>query len=189
MAETVSTTAAAPPHVQLIEMATASWAAVLLHAAAKFGLADHLADGPRSAADLAGPTNTHAPSLHRLMRTLASLGVLTEDAEHRFRLTPLGEALKTGAPGSARATLLTFGSGFFWRALEYFPHSVETGKPGFEKAMGKPVFDWLVQHPVEASCSARRWLAFTAANRPQLPRPTTLPASRSLWMSAAARAT
>jgi len=109
-------TATAPPHVQLIEMTTASWAAVLLHAAAKFGLADHLADGPRSAADLAGPTNTHAPSLHRLMRTLASLGVLTEDAEHRFRLTPLGEALKTGAPGSARATLLTFGSGFFWRA-------------------------------------------------------------------------
>jgi DNA-binding IclR family transcriptional regulator len=46
----------------------------------------------------------HALSLHRLMRTLASLGVLTERDEQRFALTPLGEALKTGAPGSARAT-------------------------------------------------------------------------------------
>ncbi len=36
MPETTSTAAAVPPHhVQLIEMATASWAAVLLHAAAK----------------------------------------------------------------------------------------------------------------------------------------------------------
>jgi hypothetical protein len=45
----------------------------------------------------------HAPSLHRLMRTLASLGLLTERTEQRFALTTLGEALKTGAPGSARS--------------------------------------------------------------------------------------
>jgi hypothetical protein len=160
MPETISTTAAVPPHVQLIEMATACWTAVLLHAAAKFGLADHLADGPKSAQDLAGPTKTHAPSLHRLMRTLASLGVLTEDAQHRFRLTPLGEALKTGAPGSARATLLTFGGDFFWRALEYFPYSVETGKTGFEKAMGQPIFDWLGQHPEKASLFSETMVGF-----------------------------
>ncbi len=160
MPETTSTTAAVPPHVQLIEMTTAAWAAVLLHAAAKFGLADHLADGPKSAQELAGPTRTHAPSLHRLMRTLASLGVLTEDAQHRFRLTPLGEALKTGAPGSARATLLTLGGDVFWRALEYFPYSVETGKTGFEKAMGQPIFDWLGQHPEKASAFSETMVGF-----------------------------
>jgi hypothetical protein len=160
MPETTSITAAVPPHVQLIEMATASWAAVVLHAAAKFDLADHLAQGPKSAQDLAGPTKTDAPSLHRLMRTLASLGVLTEDAQHRFRLTPLGEALKTGAPGSARATLLTFCGDFVWRALEHFPYSVETGRTGFEKAMGKPLFDWLGQHPGEASLFSETMVGF-----------------------------
>jgi len=159
MSDTTSTKAATPPHVQLIEMATGCWAAVVLHAAAKFRLADHLADGPRSAQELAGPTKTHAPSLHRLMRTLASLGVLTEDGQHRFGLTPLGKALKTGAPGSARETLLTV-AGLFWRAFEYFPYSVETGKTGFEKAMGMPVFDYLGQHPEKASEFSQTMVGF-----------------------------
>jgi hypothetical protein len=121
MSETTTAVAAVPPHVQLIEMSLGAWPTVLLHAAAKFGLADHLADGPRSAEELAPLTKTHAPSLHRLMRSLAGLGVLTEDGQHRFSLTPLGEALRAGAPGAERATVLTFGSDFFWRALEYFP--------------------------------------------------------------------
>jgi DNA-binding IclR family transcriptional regulator len=45
------------------------------------GLADQLTDGPKSAAELAGPVRAHAPSLHRLMRTLASLGILAEQKE------------------------------------------------------------------------------------------------------------
>ena len=80
-------------------------------------LADHLANGAKSADDLAGPTGTQAPSLYRLMRTLAHLGILTEDESHRFALTPLGEALKTGAPGSARASILTLASDWMSRGL------------------------------------------------------------------------
>ena len=56
----------------------------------------------------------HAPSLHRLMRYLASLGVLTEQPEQRFALTDLGQALKTDAPGSARSTLILVGSLWQW---------------------------------------------------------------------------
>ena len=85
--------AALPPHGRLIQMATAYWVSRLLYAAAKYGLADRLADGPKTASELAGETGTHAPSLLRLMRALASLGVVSEDARHRFALAPLGEAL------------------------------------------------------------------------------------------------
>ena len=105
---------APPPHVQLIRMATATWTARTLLAAAKLGLADQLASGPKSAVELAGPMRVHAPSLHRLMRTLASIGLLTERTEQRFALTALGEALKAGAPGSARAILLIGGSRAFF---------------------------------------------------------------------------
>ena len=87
-----------PLHAQLIHMGTSYWISAIVYAAAKLGLADQLAAGPKSAAELAGPARVHAPSLHRLMRTLASLGILTEGDEQRFALTPLGEALKTGAP-------------------------------------------------------------------------------------------
>jgi hypothetical protein len=85
---------ALPPHAQLIQMGTSYWISKVVCVVAKLGLAD--------------PTRTHAPSLHRLMRTLASLGVTERDSQ-RFALTPLGEALTAGAPGSARATLLTLG--------------------------------------------------------------------------------
>src|SRR2546428_9307961 len=73
---------APPAHVQLIQMGTAYWVSRIVYAAARLGLADLLAGGPKSAAELAEPTQTHAPSLHRLMRTLAGLGVLSEDENH-----------------------------------------------------------------------------------------------------------
>lgn len=139
------------PHDQLIQMGTAFWVSRILYAAAKLGIADQLAAGPRSAAEIAGATGTHAPSLHRLMRTLAGLGILTEGDAQRFALTPLGEALKTGAPGSARATLMTLAGPFGWRAFEEILYSLETGKTGFEKAFGMPAFDYLAKHPDEAS--------------------------------------
>ena len=82
-----------PPHVRLIQMGTQVISRTL-YAAAKLGLADQLASGPRSALELAGPMQLHAASLHRLMRTLASVGILTEQSGQRFALTALGEALK-----------------------------------------------------------------------------------------------
>jgi hypothetical protein len=119
--------------------------------AAKLNLADHLAAGPQSADALAGLTETHAPSLYRLLRTLASLGILTEDATHRFALTPVGDALKTGAPGSARATILTIASEPWVRGVAQLLYSVQTGKSGFEKMLGMPIFDWLAKNPEDAS--------------------------------------
>ncbi|HEU5311708.1 MAG TPA: methyltransferase, partial [Candidatus Eisenbacteria bacterium] len=140
-----------PAHIQLINMSRGATVAAVVYAAAKFGLADQLASGPKTAEEVAGPTRTHAPSLYRVMRTLASLGLFTEDAQHRFRLTPLGEALKTGAPGAARSTILTLAGPTFWQGLAEFPYSVETGKPGFTKALGMPIFDYLAKHHDEAS--------------------------------------
>jgi|SRR5258706_14533066 hypothetical protein len=107
-----------------------------------WGLGDQLAAGPKSAAELADPMNVHAPSLYGLMRTLASLGILTERPEQRFALTNLGEALKTGAPGSARSSLIFMGSPPSQSGWDNMVYSVETGKPGFDKAQGMPFFDY-----------------------------------------------
>jgi hypothetical protein len=140
-----------PPHMQVIQMGRAFIVSRTIYVAAKLALADQLASGPKSAAELAGPMQVHAPSLHRLMRTLASLGVLTEQAGQRFALTDLGRALKTGAPGSARSTVIYSGSPAPQSGWDNLAYSVETGKSGFEKAQGVPVFDYLAQHPDEAS--------------------------------------
>jgi hypothetical protein len=154
---------ATPPHAQLIQMATAYWVSKLVHAATELNLADHLATGPQSVEVLAKLTQTHPPSLHRLLRTLSSLGIFTEDASHRFGLTPLGEAMKTGAPGSARATILTLAGNSISRAWENLVYSLRTGKPAFDQAHGAPIFDWLAAHPDEASLFGETMIGFHGA--------------------------
>src|ERR1051325_9902006 len=125
-------TAPPPLHAQLVQMAMAHWVSHFIYAAAKLSLADHLTKGPKSAEELAGQTGTHAPSLYRFMRTLAHLGILTEDAAQRFALTAVGEALKTGSPGAARATILTLAGHFLSSGFGQLLYSIQTGKSGFE---------------------------------------------------------
>ncbi len=161
---------ALPPAAQLIQMAAASWVAPVLYAAAKLGIADHIAERPRSAAELAVATRTDAPTLHRLLRTLAGLGILTERGDAIFALTSVGESLRTGAPGSARATVLAFCSPPLWRSWEEIVYSLETGKTGFEKVNGMPLFDYLAQHPVEASYFSEAMVGFHGAEPPTVAR-------------------
>jgi hypothetical protein len=138
----------------------------VVYAAAKLGLADSLAEHPRSAMELADRLKVHAPSLHRLMRTLAGLGLLTEQDAQRFALTPLGAALRTGAPGAARSSLLWFGGAWVSGAWDQIVYSVETGKAGMEKAWGMPLFDCLAQHPEVASLFSEMMMGLHGAEPP-----------------------
>jgi hypothetical protein len=149
-------------------MAMGHWISRIVYLAARLGLADRLADGPRGADDLAGPTGTHAPSLYRFMRTLSSLGILAESSTRRFALTPLGEALRTGAPGSARASVLTIASDWWIGGFGELAYSVQTGKSGFEKSLGAPLFDWLARDPEAASLFSETMIGFHGAEPPAI---------------------
>ncbi len=166
MSTAQQTQAEIPPHAQLIEMVTSSWISKIVYIAAKLDLADRLADGPKSAGELAGPTATHAPSLHRLMRTLASFGILTEKEDKRFGLTPLGEALKKDAPGSAWASVITFGGPAFSNSLDRIMYSLQTGKTGFHAAHGMEIFDYFKEHPDEASRFSESMVGFHGGETP-----------------------
>jgi SAM-dependent methyltransferase len=146
-AEPTMPTQGRPPHVQLIEMAVAIWRARAIYAAAELGLADLLADGARSAEELAQATGMHAPSLYRLLRALAGCGVLTEVQPRKFATTGLGQALRTGAPGAARSTVLTLAGDWQWQAWHHFLDSLRTGRPGLANAFGADLFSYLRENP------------------------------------------
>jgi len=141
-----------PPPAELIGMATAIWKARALYAAAHLGLADLLAGGPLDVIALAAHTGTHAPSLHRLLRALASFGVLTETETRRFALTRLGAALRRDAPGAARSTVLTLAGDWQWRAWSHFLTSLTTGRTGLATATGHELFPYLADHPQDSAC-------------------------------------
>src|SRR3954453_20043611 len=81
------------PQDEMAGMITGYWTSQMVHVAAKLGLADHLAGGPRTADELAAATGTHARSLYRLLRALASVGIFSEADDGRFTQTVLSEAL------------------------------------------------------------------------------------------------
>ena len=118
----------------LYQLSIGHYVSRALHVAAHLGLADQLAAGPRSADDLAAATGTHAPSLKRVLRLLASAtGIVAEQEDGRFALEPLGELLREDVPGSMRAMVMLF-TGIriqdSWSDLEW---CVRTGEPAFRR--------------------------------------------------------
>ena len=139
-------TTVTPPPVALLQMMTGYWVSQAIYVAAKLGIADLMADGPASTEDLAAATQSHAPSLHRLLRALASVGVFTEATPGHFALTPLADLLRTGTPASMHALAITYNEEMY-RAWGDMLYSVQTGKPAFEHAFGMPVFAYFAEHP------------------------------------------
>ena len=155
---------AAPPEAVIAQMLLSQMVPRLIHLAATLKLPDHLSDGPKTAEDLATRTGTYAPALYRVLRTMASLGLFTEEADDRFALQPLGAVLKTGTTSHAAALII--GGDPCTRSLDHFLHSAQTGKTGFEQAFGKPLFEWLGANPEQASLFNLTMIGFHGTEPP-----------------------
>src|SRR5262245_17118126 len=136
------------PKQILLQMLVAYWTSQAIHVVAKLGVADLVKDGPKSADDLAKATKTHARSLYRVLRALASVGIFAEDERGRFGLTDVARCL-LAEHGSQRAVAIMMGEEHYasWAHLLY---SVQTGKPAFDQVYGKPIFDYLSEHSEQA---------------------------------------
>jgi O-methyltransferase/methyltransferase family protein len=147
----------------LDELAGGLWHTQLLHVAARLGIADRVASGPRSAAELARETGADADALFRVLRALAALGVLSQDAEDRFGPTPVSERLRSGAPGSVHARLLLYGEPWWWAAVGGLYETVMTGETAFDRVHGAGLFAWLEEHPAASAVFDAEMSAMTAA--------------------------
>jgi O-methyltransferase domain len=138
-----------------------------LYAVTELGIADRLADGPVSSAELAAATGAHESSLYRVLRLLAGLGVFSEVRPGSFSLTVLGDRLRSGAPVSMRSWALMHGR-VAGQPFEHMLHAVRTGQPGFDAAYGMPLFEYLAGHPEDAAMFDAAMLERTAAFAPSV---------------------
>jgi hypothetical protein len=136
-----------PGNIALLELATGAWTTQVLYVAAKLNVADRLASGPARAQDIAAQIGADPDALHRLMRALASRGVLRHRRDGRFALTSVGEALRADAEGSLRDMVLFIGHPARWADWGSLLYSVQTGRPAAEKLRGKPFFEYLATDP------------------------------------------
>lgn len=118
-----------------------------IHVAALLGIADLLADGPRSSDDLATATDTHPDALYRLLRALAGVGIFHEAEGHLFTLTPLGDCLRTDAPESVAGWADFVGESSHWAAWGALEHSVRTGENAFRHVHGIDSWTFRRLHP------------------------------------------
>jgi hypothetical protein len=148
-----------------------------LHAAAKLGIADLLAAGPCHIDELAAATGAHGPSLYRLLRTLGSAGVFTEDEPRRFALTSLGEPLRSDVPGSIRDAVIWIGEPMHARSCGEVLTSVLTGRPAFDTIFGMPYFNYHAADPESGRIFDRGMACFAGIEDGAIARAYAFPAS------------
>jgi hypothetical protein len=136
-----------PAQDTMLAHITGYWISQLVFVAAKLGIADQLARGPRTAEALAKKVGADAGALRRVLRALASIGIFAETARGTFKLTPLGATLRADAPGSLKNFALMIVEGYNWSAWQELLDGVKTGLLPFPRVHGQPIFDYLRDHP------------------------------------------
>ena len=137
------------PSQQLVQMTMGSWISRAIYVAAKLRIADHLANGPRAANELATAAGVAPGPLYRVLRALASVGVFAQEANGRFRINPLAAPLCEAGPDSLWAFVVMLGEeqDRCWGDLL---ETVRTGDPAFERLYGRPIFEYLAERPEQA---------------------------------------
>lgn len=150
-----------PASMVMMQMLTSRWVEEPLHLVVQLGIPDHLKNGPKTIEELATATQTHAPSLYRVMRALASLGVFSEGEDGKFALTPLGSTLQSQELGGVAMML---SQEWHWQPWKHLLESVKTGKTAFEIVYGMNVFEYLQQHHQASKIFDNAMTSFTATH-------------------------
>ncbi|HVW30835.1 MAG TPA: methyltransferase [Polyangiaceae bacterium] len=140
-----------PPQAAIFGLVSSVWAAQAVATFAKLGIADLLASGPKTAAELAAATHTDAGALHRLLRGVSSVNVLAQLPEGRFTLTPIGETLRKDVPGSTRSMIIAELAPGHWLPWGHLDESVRTGKPAAPGVLGMPVWEYYKKNAEEGA--------------------------------------
>ena len=120
-----------------------------IYVAATLGIADNLAQGPRTSDDLAEATSTDPPTLYRLLRALASIGVFHEGDNRTFSLTELGSCLQSNSATPIAPWAIFIGRPYMWGAWAHLLHSVQTGENAFRHVHGRSNFEYRSLKPAE----------------------------------------
>jgi len=135
----------------MLQIISGFWISRAVYVIAKLGIPDLLKSGPKTAEELASETDTHAPSLFRILRALVSVGVLSIDEDGRFAQTPLSETLVTTTPGSLRWFAVSELGQEHYPAWGNLMHSVKTGEIAFDNFFGVDIWKYFQQNPEDAA--------------------------------------
>jgi hypothetical protein len=144
------------PQQVLMHIPQGMWVAQCVATAARLGIADSLAQShPQGTATLANAVGADASALARLLRALASLGVLTEPLPQQYALSPVGELLRRDVPGSMRDWLIAETDAPHWQAWGHLYEGVRSGQTVVPNLFGMHIYEYYAAHPADLACFSR----------------------------------
>jgi hypothetical protein len=128
-------------------MVVGKWISQSLATVVEIGVPDRLAKGTRRCSEIARDVGVSEDGLYRLLRALASVGVFSESGDRRFKLTPMGQLLRSDHAQSLAGYARFTGHDSTWRPWGRLGYSVKTGLPAFDNVFGAPIFEYLGRNP------------------------------------------
>ena len=136
-----------PPAARMMQMITGHWVSQTVGTLARLGIADAIADGAATSAAVAAQCGSNPDATRRLLRTAAGLGVCVEGPPETFRLTPVGETLRSKVPGSLRDFAVAETDQGHWLSWGLMAEAVKSGERAAPRALGQEIFQWYESHP------------------------------------------
>jgi len=139
------------PYEVVFQMIIGKWISQALGTIVELGVPDQLAKGARQCRDLAREAGVSEDGLYRLLRALASIGLFAEGAGRRFRLTGMGQLLRSDHPESLAGYARFTGHDITWRPWGELTYSVKTGLPSFDHVYAASIFEYFSRNPEVAA--------------------------------------
>ena len=144
-----------PPPLQMLRIMMGPWVAQVAAAIARFEVPDRLAEGPRTAAELAERAGAEPGAFARLLRAAASAGMLREVSPGLYAATPLGDTLRRDVPGSVRDLVVAELGPGHWLPWGRLHEAVRTGHSQARAALGTDTWGYYAENPEEGASFAR----------------------------------
>ncbi len=152
-----------------MERITSYWVTQVIGAVARLSLADRLAQGPRSSEVIAQEMGASPDGVYRLLRGGVSVGLFEEPSPRTFTLTPMGQLLRSGVPGSMRDMAIAQSGRSQWLPWGQLHEAVRTGGSVAKSVLGTDVWEHFARHPEESEYFARAMGDLTAVVARELP--------------------
>lgn len=157
-----------PADMILLELSMGFAVSTMIAAVVRHGIADELGDGSATAAKLATDLGLDADTVHRMLRALADYDIVHVNDAGEFRLTRVGQLLRSDHADGMVPWLKYLDSDATqaaWRNLD--ASLIEGGSP-FVHANGMSIWDWFTTHRQEGDTFGEAMARITGFELPSI---------------------
>jgi hypothetical protein len=148
---------------KVVDVIFGRWKSQILYAGVKLGVFDVVNSTPRSAAEIAKELSVDSALSYRLLRALASIGLLREDYNRSFSITSMGELLRSDNPQTLRGVALLEEGPEHYAIWKHLTAMIRDGKQdGFVREFDQRIFDYAAKHPSYAEVFNQAMSSYSA---------------------------